>query len=210
MGRRPEIRDQIWMGSFAPDEQGALLQEKGAAIDAYEDIEEAERNCGFSNGLERLIYLYCKFYLQDCILTKVDRASMACSLEARAPFLDYTFVEFVNTIPSGLKLKGLKSKYILKKAMRNKLPADILGRGKKGFGIPVAKWFREELRDLMLDCLCESRIRRQGLFHPAEITRLIKEHLDGRRDNRKQLWTLFIFQLWLERHLCPAPATGEG
>ncbi len=158
--------------------------------------------------MERLIYLYCKFYLQDCILAKVDRASMACSLEARAPFLDYTLVEFINTIPMDLKLKGLKSKHILKKAMQKKLPEDILGRRKKGFGIPVAKWFREDLRDLMLDCFSESRIGRQGLFNAAEITRLIKEHLGGSKDNRKQLWTLFVFQLWLERHLCPPPA-GE-
>ena len=91
------------------------------------------------NTMERLIYLYCKFYLQDDILVKVDRASMACALEARAPFLDYTFVEFANAIPFGLKLKGLKTKYILKRAMAGKLPPDILARGKKGFGIPDRK-----------------------------------------------------------------------
>ena len=209
LGRRPEIRDQIWLGSFTPAEQRALLQEKGADIDGYDDIVEAERNCASSRGMERLIYLYCKFYLQDCILTKVDRASMACSLEARAPFLDYTFVEFANSIPFALKLKGLKSKYILKKAMQDKLPADILGRRKKGFGIPVAKWFREDLRGLMLDSLSESRLRRQGLFNPAEVTRLVKEHLRGTKDNRKQLWTLFMFQLWFERHLSVPPPPVE-
>jgi asparagine synthase (glutamine-hydrolysing) len=204
IGPRPEIRDQIWLGSFTPAEQRVLLQGNAPEIDAYDDIVEEEKNCGSSNTLERLIYLYCKFYLQDCILTKVDRASMACSLEVRAPFLDHTFVEFAHAIPSHLKLKGLTTKYILKKAMHNKLPPEIVGRRKKGFGLPVGKWFRHELRGLMLDTLSESRIRSQGLFHAAEITRLVDEHLRGTKDNRKQLWTLFIFQLWFEHHLKPS------
>ena len=209
IGPRPEIRDQIWMGSFTPAEQRTLLQGDAPKIDAYEDILEAEKNCGTARGMERFVYLYCKFYLQDCILTKVDRASMACSLEVRAPFLDYTFVEFVNSIPFHLKLRGLKTKYILKKAMQDKLPPEILGRSKKGFGIPVGKWFRHELRSLLLDALSESRIRRQGIFHPAEITRLVEEHLRGTKDNRKQLWTLFIFQLWHE-HYGSSPAPGDA
>jgi asparagine synthase (glutamine-hydrolysing) len=200
MGSRPEIRDQIWLGSFAPAEQRALLQGNAPEIDAYEDILAAEENCASSHGLERLIYLYCKFYLQDCILAKVDRASMACSLEVRAPFLDYTFVEFTRSIPFDLKLKGLTGKYILKKAMRGKLPPEILGRSKKGFGIPVGQWFRHQWRALLLDALSESRIRQQGIFNAVEVTRLVDEHLRGSKDNRKQLWTLFVFQLWHERY----------
>lgn len=201
IGAPPGIRDQIWLGSFTPAEQRSLLNGNSSEIDSYGDILAAEKNCDSRDGMERLIYLYCKFYLQDCILAKVDRASMACSLEVRAPFLDYTFVEFANSIPFALKLKGLNGKYILKRAMRNKLPREITGRRKKGFGIPVAKWFRNGARAIMLDALSESRIRRQGIFNPAEVTRLVDEHLRGRRDNRKQLWTLFIFQLWFENHL---------
>jgi asparagine synthase (glutamine-hydrolysing) len=204
IGPSPGIRDQFWMGAFTPAEQRALLQGNDPEIDGYEDILKSENDCNSDIGMERIEYLYCKFYLQECILTKVDRASMACSLEARAPFLDYTFVEFVNSIPFHLKLKGLKTKYILKKAMQKKLPPEILGRRKKGFGIPVGHWFRHELRSLLLDTLSESRIRRQGLFNPAEITRLVDEHLRGVKDNRKQLWTLFIFQLWHERFGAPA------
>jgi asparagine synthase (glutamine-hydrolysing) len=208
MGSRPEVRDQIWLGSFTPHEQRALLQGGAAEIDDYADITEAEKTCDSMNGMERLIYLYCKFYLQDCILTKVDRASMACSLEARAPFLDYTFVEFVSLIPFRLKLRGLTSKYILKRALRDKLPPEILRRPKKGFGIPVGKWFRHELRSLLLDSLDESRLRRQGIFQPREITRLVDEHLRGIKDNRKQLWTLFMFQLWYE-HFGAPPRPGQ-
>ncbi len=197
---RPELRDQVWIGSFTPNEQRELLV-NDEEVDEYEDILNAEKNCSTTNTMERLTYLYCKFYLQDGILVKVDRASMACALEARAPFLDYTFVDFVNTIPFDLKLKGLKSKYILKRAMAGSLPPDILARGKKGFGIPVAKWFRGDLRELLLDTLSEQRIRQQGLFNCQTVGRLVSEHLRGLKDNRKQLWTLFMFQLWYEKYL---------
>jgi asparagine synthase (glutamine-hydrolysing) len=200
-GWRPELRDQVWIGSFTPEEQRGLFASP-AEVDDYEDIQTAEKHCSTTaSTMERLIYLYCKFYLQDDILVKVDRASMACALEARAPFLDYTFVEFVNAIPFGLKLKGLKTKYILKRAMAGRVPPDILARGKKGFGIPIAKWFRNELRDLLLDTLSERRIKQQGIFDYPALTRLVSEHLHGVKDNRKQLWTVFMFQLWFEKYM---------
>ena len=207
---RPEIRDQIWLGSFTPDEQRTLLDAIPADVDQYEDIFEALTQCHADNTGERLIYQYCKFYLQDDILTKVDRASMACSLEARAPFLDYTFVEFANSIPYDLKLKGLKAKYILKKAMARKLPPDILARGKKGFGIPVAKWLKSGLRDLVQDLLSEHRIRQQGIFNYRTVARLLDEHFQGRKDHRKQLWTLLMFELWFENFLGEAVSSGSS
>jgi asparagine synthase (glutamine-hydrolysing) len=203
VGSRQEIRDQFWLGSFTPAEQRALLNGVSPEIDDYEDVAQAEKNCGSTEPLERLIYLYCKFYLQDDILTKVDRASMACSLEARAPFLDYTFVEFANSIPPNLKLRGLRTKYILKRAMRDKLPPDILARPKKGFGIPIAQWLRSDLKQMALDTLSEQRIRRQGLFDHRVVSRLLDEHLRGKKDHRKQLWTLLMFQSWFEQYMGP-------
>jgi asparagine synthase (glutamine-hydrolysing) len=200
---RPAIRDQVWVGSFTPAEQRCLFNDHSAVVDEYQDVLGAEKTCPSDHWLERLIYLYCKFYLQDGILVKVDRASMACALEARAPFLDYTFVEFANSLPPNLKLRGLKTKYILKRALQGKLPPNILTRPKKGFGIPVAKWFRHDLRELVLDTFSESRVRQQGLFNPRTISRLLEEHLRGRKDHRKQLWTLFMFQLWFDRYAAP-------
>ena len=88
-----------------------------------------------------------------------------------------------------------------KGAMAGKLPQDIIGRGKKGFGIPVAKWFRTDLRDLIADVFSENRIRQQGIFNERTITQLWHEHQTGRKDNRKQLWTLFMFQLWFDKYL---------
>jgi asparagine synthase (glutamine-hydrolysing) len=198
--QRPEIRDQMWLGSFTPDEQRQLLNIDPSPLPGYDDVIAAAKHCNSSNDFERLSYLYCKFYLQDCILTKVDRATMACSLEARAPFLDFHFVDFVNSIPFNLKLKGLATKYILKKAMRGLLPDDVLARPKKGFGMPVAEWFRGALRPMALDLFAESRIRRQGLFNPRVVSRLMDEHLRGTADHRKKLWTLFIFQLWHDQY----------
>jgi asparagine synthase (glutamine-hydrolysing) len=203
--QRPEIRDQFWIGAFTPDEQRVLLGANPADIPGYQDVLEAGERCDAPDVFDRLSYLYCKFYLQDCILTKVDRATMACSLEARAPFLDFHFVEFANSIPFDLKLKGLTSKYILKKAMRGLLPPDILARAKKGFGIPVAQWIRGGLRPMALDLFAEQRIRRQGIFNHEIVSRLLHEHLRGRQDHRKQLWTLLMFQLWIDRYLKPCP-----
>jgi asparagine synthase (glutamine-hydrolysing) len=200
LGHSAEIRNQTWLGSFSPDEQRGLLK-NNTAIDNYTDIAAALKNCSATDAIDRLTYFYCKFYLQDDILTKVDRASMACSLEVRAPFLDYTFVEFANSIPTRFKLRGSTTKYILKKAMAAKLPADIVHRGKKGFGIPVAKWFRNEMRDMVSDIFSEARIRQQNIFNEREVTRLWTEHQSGRRDNRKPLWTLFMFQLWFDKYM---------
>jgi asparagine synthase (glutamine-hydrolysing) len=204
-GARAAIRDQIWLGAFTPAEQESLLEGMSGEIDHYEDIAQVERDCPGRDPVQRLVYQYCKLYLAEDILVKVDRASMACSLEARAPFLDYTFVEFANSIPSHLKLKGLRPKYILKRAMHGKLPPEILARGKKGFGIPIAKWFRTGLKDLVQDALSARRIREQGIFNHRTVERLLAEHLQGTRDNRKELWTLLMFQLWHDKHLQRAP-----
>ena len=196
----PGVRNQVWLGAF--DRAGledVLGAEALAGEDPYDDIARAEAECPSENPLERLIYLYGRFYLQDDILAKVDRASMACSLEVRAPFLDYTLVEFLNSIPPDLKLRGLQTKYILKRAMGKRLPPGIAARGKKGFGIPVARWFRGELRELACDVLDAGRIRQQGIFRWRAVERLLDEHFRGVRDNRKQLWTLFVFQLWYDR-----------
>jgi asparagine synthase (glutamine-hydrolysing) len=123
---------------------------------------------------------------------------MMASLEARVPLLNVDLVEHVALLPVQLKLKGLKSKYILKHALRGLLPDGILDRPKKGFGIPVAKWFRGPLRGLLMDTLNRETVERQGFFRWPPIQRLLEEHFAGRADRRKELWTLFMFQRWHE------------
>jgi asparagine synthase (glutamine-hydrolysing) len=191
------VRHATWLGSFTPEEQGVLL---GRAVgDPYDGQRRTLAAARTNDPLEMLIYLYAGTYLQDDILFKVDRASMACSLEVRAPFLDVDLVDFLGRVPSRLKLRRLETKYILKRAMADALPSGIADRPKKGFGIPVAEWLKAELREPMLDELSPERLRRQGIFEPAAVQALISEHLAGRRDHRKQLWTLLVFQLWHRR-----------
>jgi asparagine synthase (glutamine-hydrolysing) len=193
-----DVRHPVWLGSFAPDEQAALL-----SFSPGDPFSEQRRALAAASGdkLGRLIYLYAKTYLQDDILAKVDRASMACSLEVRAPFLDVDLVEFLGRVPSKLKLRGLDTKHLLKRAMRDRLPTGIATRRKKGFGIPIAAWFNGPLREVLQEELSPERIRQQGLFDATEVQRLVREHLSGRHDHRKQLWTLFVFQLWSRRWL---------
>ncbi len=204
------LRNQAWIGSFPPSDQESLLtadvRAESSKTNAFDRIRVAEMNCDDPNWLHRMIYLYFKFYLQDDILFKADRASMAASLEVRAPFLDFELVEYVNSLPPRLKLRGLQTKYVLKQAMKQRLPQQILRRKKKGFGIPIARWFRRELRELMLDVLSPSRLRQGGIFEPAAVSRLVEEHLQGQRDHRKQLWTLLSFELWRDQYL-RKPAT---
>ncbi|MFC1888822.1 asparagine synthase (glutamine-hydrolyzing) [Thermodesulfobacteriota bacterium] len=196
----PGIRNQVWLGSFTPAMIGRLLKPDVAGeiseTDPYSEIASCLDRVGEGNFWDRLSYLYARMYLQDDILVKVDRASMAYGLEVRAPFLDRALVEYVNRIPHDLKLRGFTTKYILKRAMRGKLPRAVVNKPKKGFGIPVAKWFKKELRDEMLDTFSAGAVRRQGIFEQDEIDRLVGEHLSGHRDNRKLLWTLFMFQKW--------------
>jgi asparagine synthase (glutamine-hydrolysing) len=198
-----ELRHPVWLGSFAPDELAALLPR--TPPDPYAQQREAYASAPTSDPLERLVYLYAKTYLQDDILVKVDRASMACSLEVRAPFLDTALVEFLGRVPPRLKLRRLETKRLLKTAMGQILPPGIADRPKKGFGIPIAEWFKGELREALLDELSPERLRRQGLLNAPEVERLLSEHLSGSADHRKPLWTLFMFQLWHDRWLARRP-----
>ena len=190
-------RHATWLGSFSQSEQVPLLVHSPS--DPLTEQRLALAAAPTRDTIEQLIYLYAKTYLQDDILVKVDRASMACSLEVRAPFLDVELVDFLGGVPSRLKLRRLRTKHLLKRAMGGLLPSGIEARPKKGFGVPVARWFKGELRDALQDELSPERIRRQGIFHPVEVQRLVSEHLGGRRDHRKALWTLFMFQLWHQR-----------
>ena len=192
------LAHQRWLGSFS----GAEIREM--LVDPPEiDVEEEHllRASALDVGgdpLNRSLALYQDTYLPEDILTKVDRASMAIGLEVRAPFLDAELVDVTQRLPSSYKLRNGKSKRLLKKAVEGRLPSAILDRPKKGFGIPVAKWLRGELAELLDARLSRDRMIRQGLFRPEAVAQRIDEHRRGVRDHRKPLWTLLMFQLWYD------------
>jgi asparagine synthase (glutamine-hydrolysing) len=196
----PVERYYTWMGTFLPDEKEELLasgiNKRLKNFDAFDVLHDYLQSKAFSSDLGKLLYLDTKLYLQDGVLTKVDRASMAHGLEVRVPFLDHRFVDLVTGIPEGLKLNGFTTKYIWKKAIKDRIPDEISRRKKKGFGIPIAKWLCGELKDSMLELLSEKRLKKQGIFNPSMVQRLVSDHLAQRADNRKKLWNLLIFQLW--------------
>ena len=147
------------------------------------------------------LYLDLKTYLADDIMVKVDRMSMATSLEAREPLLDHKLIEFVFGLEGRLKLHGLTTKWIFKKTMERLLPAENIYRPKEGFSIPIKHWLRKELRELMLDHLSERRIRESGFFNPEPVQEMIAAHLDGRKNFSHQLWALLVFEIWRESYL---------
>jgi asparagine synthase (glutamine-hydrolysing) len=170
------------MGSFPSfvEGDGSFLEAEYASLDP----------------LDQVLMLDMRLYLENDILVKLDRASMMASLEGRVPLLNNDFVAFALGLPMSMKLRGLRSKFLFRRALRGVLPDSILRRPKKGFGIPVAEWFRGPLREQLLDVLAPDRVRREGFFEPSLVAGLVGEHLEGRADNRKQLWTLFAFELW--------------
>ena len=197
-------RHAIWMGSYDAAEQRELFRPEIITAcpdeEVFDEILPYNRLNGHGNLIEQMMALDARLYLAECVLFKVDRASMAASLETRAPFLDHAFIEFVLKLPVEMKLKGQISgwtgKYILKKAMRGRLPDEVIDRPKKGFGMPVAKWVNGELRSFVRDTFSPDRLNRGGLFNADYVQRLLDEHESGLADHRKLIWTLLMFEMW--------------
>ena len=151
--------------------------------------------------LSRLMRVDQRTYLPDAMLTKADRASMAVSLEARVPLLDHRVVEYTSQLPDNLKYRNGMGKYLLKKLLARYLPKDLFERPKMGFGVPIDRWFRDELKDLLLDYLSPERLKKEGLFDYASVEGKIKEHLSGQANHQYRLWAILMWEMWRERWL---------
>ncbi len=151
--------------------------------------------------VERAMATDIRTYLVDDILTKVDRASMAYSLEARVPLLDHRIVEFAARLPMAFKVRGGETKSLLRKVLYPLVPRPLLDRPKMGFGIPLSRWLRRELRPLLDEYLGAERVGREGFLRPEGVRRIVSEHLSGRRDHQYRLWALLVFGMWRERYL---------
>jgi asparagine synthase (glutamine-hydrolysing) len=205
----PNARNQALLGGLPPARASALLSPPVRAIladfDAYDDIEATLAPCASGDVRDRLIYRYCKLYLAGQNLANADRASMAASLELRAPLLDHTFVELTGRIPAGLKFQGFRGlKRLLRRALADRLPPEILRRRKQGFGVPMGSWLRGPLAPVLDQLLAGTRLRASGVFDPAAVRRLVSEHAARERDHARILWALLVFESWRSHYL------GEG
>src|SRR5687767_13205213 len=194
-------RHHVWFGSFSPEQQEQLLTPEALSAtdgEIYAIARQIADECDNDDLVTQMQSVDTRLYLAEDILTKVDRASMAVSLEVRAPFLDPRVAEFAASLPCNYKLRRMKTKYILKKAVEDMLPSFVTRRGKKGFGVPVAEWLKVKLRPLARDLLSPERVRRAGVFNADYIAQLQDEHERGVANHRKLLWTLLMFELWHE------------
>lgn len=195
-------RHQRWLGSFVDEEKKFLLQSWIHPVlrDTYHQSFEYARESDAKIPLNQILFNDLKTYLEGDILYKVDRASMAASLEVRVPFLNREVVHFANNLPLELKLHNFTGKFLLKKMMRGRLPDEIINRTKKGFNMPVAYWLSGDLKEFLMDRLSPSFINRQGLFDSTYIRQLTDDHFEHQKDNRKLLWTLLMFQTWYQHY----------
>jgi asparagine synthase (glutamine-hydrolysing) len=179
---------------------------------AVEILRRHADKCPVTDPLSRVQYLDMKTYLVGDILTKVDRASMAHSLEVRVPLLDHELVEWISGLPASIKLRGHQGKYVFKKALEPYLSDDILYRDKMGFSVPLASWFRGPLRQRINDALLGPVLADTGFFNRAFLEEMLEQHQSGRRDYSASLWSLLMFESFLRNVLAAeqVPARGQG
>jgi asparagine synthase (glutamine-hydrolysing) len=189
---------------FGAEDRRALLEADYAAGDAFAPEEHMHARFARVRHLplvSRMMQVDFGTYLPEDVLTKVDRMSMAHSIESRVPLLDHPLVEFALRLPLGLKLRDGRRKHLLKRVASRVVPDAILSRKKQGFGVPLGLWFRGKLRGAFEDILLSPRARQRGYFDGREVQRLLDEHLAGKRDHELRLWQLFMFELWHRAYL---------
>ena len=197
---------------YQPTQKWALLAHEWRALSdgqAFRLGHDLTNEVGGDEFLSRMQSLDQMSYLPDDILVKVDRASMAVGLETRAPLLDYRLAEFMSTVPGNLRYRNGIKKYLLKQAVRPKLPAEIIDRPKMGFAVPLKYWFHGQAADLVRDILLSKSARERGIFRPQELKRLVDGHHGG-RDLSSQLWAAVFFESWCQKWLDHSVTTVEA
>ncbi|MBN2245479.1 MAG: asparagine synthase (glutamine-hydrolyzing) [Candidatus Aminicenantes bacterium] len=190
-----ESKQQFYTKSFLEESQGNEdLNQKKPFSSLFQDMQSYDQ----VNGE---LYLDLNTYLVDDILVKVDRMSMAASLETRVPLIDHKVVEFIFSLPGHLKLSKFTTKWLFKKTMERLLPKENIYRRKEGFSIPIKQWLRTDLKDLMFDHLNEKRISQEGYFNFLYIQRMIDLHLKEKANFSHQLWSLLVFEIWKDKYL---------
>jgi asparagine synthase (glutamine-hydrolysing) len=200
-------------GQFESDARGRLYTHDFANdvrnADPFAGFRRAYGSCPSTDPLDRALYVDVKTYLVDDIMTKVDKMSMAVSLESREPLLDHKLLEFAATVPTSLKLKNGQSKYLLRRLLERRIPKSIVDRPKHGFEAPIGEWLRGPLAPLVDGLLTDGRLRDRGIFDDRAVARIWHEHRGGRHDHRHRLWTLVMLELWF-RQFVDVPGARAG
>lgn len=200
VGLEGPARYLSYVAYFGEEERARLyapaMREASRGYDALGYLRSLYDACRMDDELGRLLYVDLHSYLPGDLLVKVDIATMAVSLEARSPFLDHRVVEFAAALPPRWKLKGREGKHILKETFADLLPPEILRRPKRGFAVPISRWFRGELKSYLRDVLLDPSSLGRGYFDPARVRGLVEEHQKGRRDHTYRLWALLALELW--------------
>jgi asparagine synthase (glutamine-hydrolysing) len=199
-------------GMFEPDAKTRLYSRdftrSVAHADAFSSFRDAYRECLSNDPMDRAMYVDARTYMIDDVLTKVDRMSMAVSLEAREPLLDHKLLEFAARVPASLKLRNGQSKYLLRRVLDRRVPREIIDRPKRGFEAPIGQWLRGPLAGLTSELLLDGRLRDRGIFEPREVSRLWEEHRGGRASHSHRLWQLVMLELWFRQFVDGSPASA--
>jgi len=194
------VRHYNWISIFRDFEKDSLFSDsfkkEYASKRSFYYLDKVFNECGSKDILDQVMYTDIRTNLLDDLIVKMDIATMANSLEGRSPFLDHKMLEFSAAMPSNMKIKGMKLKYILKKALRSKIPDNILDRRKMGFGIPVDKWFRVDLKDYVYEILMSDNSLGRGYFKKESVKKLLDEHVAGKANNGARIWSLLFLELW--------------
>jgi asparagine synthase (glutamine-hydrolysing) len=196
----PDAKTHLYSGDFTQAVNG---------YDPFEAFRDAYSASGASDPLDRSMYVDARTYMIDDVLTKVDRMSMAVSLEAREPLLDHKLLEFAARVPSSLKLKDGRSKHLLRRVLERRVPREIVERKKSGFAAPIGEWLRGPMASMTSELLLDGRLRSRGLFNHAEVSRLWDEHRGGRAEHPHRLWQLVMLELWF-REFIDGSAAASG
>jgi asparagine synthase (glutamine-hydrolysing) len=196
----PSLQHARWMMFLNSAEKDLLYRsdlratlDENATIDFFTDYFETA-SC--FDPLSQQQYVDLKTYLADDILTKVDRMSMAASIEARVPLLDYHIVEFALNLPAPMKLQGTRTKSILRQAVKDLVPKTVLEKPKEGFSVPMKHWLRSSLKPMMLDLLSKAALKKHDYFDHRVVASWIQEHLECRANHSHRLWALMVFEMW--------------
>jgi len=211
LGHKKEVRNSRWIGSFMPEEivdlmvNGSVLdslsKEKYGVEEVYKHVLDIHNNNNNNNEIQSLGYEYQQSFLSNIICNHTDKSNMLFSLEARSPLLDLNVAKYANSIPVNWKINSGKGKYILREYLNKRLGAYVSNKSKQGFTVPLALWFKNELKEYCTDILSYDSLKKSGLFNYEYVQQILNDHMSGKSNNFKKIWTLIVLINWINIYI---------